>query len=227
MTQQGEDPASARRAGAAELRLAAARAPALDEVPAREDLPRDRTQAILEATKQVATLLKRQKHRFALAGSVAAYAHGTSTGLQHDVDFCVRAEDAEAVAVTLREGGLDVRTPPEDWLLKSRCLGQEVDIIFRLAHRPVTTQMLDRAVEMPVESVRMPVLSATDLMSSLLSAFTEHYCDFGSVLPVARALREKIDWDQVRHECGEQPMPAAFLFLLERLDVVSPRREQP
>jgi hypothetical protein len=44
---------------------------------------------------------------------------------------------------------------------------------------------------------------------------------------VARAVREKVDWDAVRAACGDQPMPAAFLFLLERLNVIDPREEQP
>ncbi|MBS2961988.1 hypothetical protein KGA66_02940 [Actinocrinis puniceicyclus] len=38
--------------------------------------PPDRTQAILDAAKQVGSLLKAAGHRFALAGGVAAYAHG-------------------------------------------------------------------------------------------------------------------------------------------------------
>ncbi|MGX1128178.1 hypothetical protein RKD49_000368 [Streptomyces glaucescens] len=228
MTQHSDGPASARRAGTGDLRLATAvKDPVPSEAPGTQgDLPRDRTQAILEATKQVGTLLKGNEHRFALAGSVAAYAHGAGTNLQHDADFCVRAEDADTVAATLRDGGLEVRTPPEDWLLKTECFGQSVDIIFRLAHRPVTTEMLERAEEMPVESVLMPVLSATDLLASLVSAFSEHYCDFGAVLPVARALREKVDWEFVRRECGAEPMPAAFLFLLERLNVIEPWEEQ-
>ncbi|WP_320783758.1 hypothetical protein [Streptomyces sp. CRN 30] len=189
------------------------------------ELPRDRNQAILEAAKQVGALLKRQGHPFALAGSVAVYAHGGSGNLQHDADFCVRPEDAEAVAATLQEAGLLVYTPPEDWLIKAKCLGQDVDVIFELAHQPVTLEMLDRAEELPVDSVRMPVLAPTDLMRSLLGAFSEHYCDFGSVLPIARALREKIDWAEVRRDCGAAPMPAAFLFLLERLDVIAPHEE--
>lgn len=190
-----------------------------------QELPRDRNQAILEAAKQVGALLKRKEHPFALAGSVAVYAHGGSGNLQHDADFAVLPEDAGAVAATLREAGLPVYTPPEDWLIKAKCLGQDVDVIFELAHQPVTTEMLDRAEELPVDSVRMLVLAPTDLMRSLLGAFSEHYCDFGSVLPIARALREKIDWAAVRRDCGEAPMPAAFLFLLERLDVIAPYEE--
>ncbi|WP_051865770.1 nucleotidyltransferase family protein [Streptomyces griseus] len=214
MTQYGEDTTLARRS-------TDAKAPPAGEL----SLPQDRHQAILEAAKQIGALLKRDGHRFALAGSVAVHAHGGSTNLQHDADFCVRPEDADAVAATLREAGLDVCTPPEDWLLKTTCFGQDIDIIFELAHRPVTTEMLTRAQEIPVDSVRMPVLSPTDLVGSLIAAFSEHHCDFGAVLPVARALREKVDWPEVRRARGDEPMPAAFLFLLERLNVVAPQKD--
>ncbi|CAL9283063.1 hypothetical protein SUDANB180_06936 [Streptomyces sp. enrichment culture] len=195
--------------------------------PDPAELPQDRSQAILEAAKQIGALLKRAGHPFALAGSVAVYAHGGSRYLQHDADFAIRPEDAEAVAATLREAGLGVRVPPEDWLIKTTCHGQNVDIIFSLAHQPVTREMLDRAHTLPVDSVLMPVLSPTDLIQSLISAFSEHYCDFGSVLPVARAVREKVDWEAVRAACGAEPMPAAFLFLLERLNVIDAQEGRP
>ncbi|MGW1325560.1 nucleotidyltransferase family protein [Streptomyces antibioticus] len=190
--------------------------------PREPDLPADRSQAILETTKKVGAVLKRAGHRLALAGSVAVYAQGGSArgGLQHDADFCVLPEDAEAVAAALRDAGLTVRVPPEDWLLKTTCLGQDVDIIFELSYGPVTAELLDRADDLPVDSVQMPVLSATDLLVGLNSAFSEHHCDFGAVLPVARALREKVDWTEVRRRCGDRPMPAAFLYLLERLNVI-------
>ncbi|MEV8596032.1 nucleotidyltransferase family protein [Streptomyces sp. NPDC052012] len=225
MTENSEDTAHVRRPGIPELRLAgdASGRPAPPPTPpgeAEPELPRDRNQAILEAAKQVGAVLKREGHRFALAGSVAVYAHGGSGNLQHDVDFCVRPEDAGPVEDTLREAGLPVRHPPEDWLIKATCFGQDVDIIFELAHRRVSTAMLDRAEELSVESVRMPVLAPTDLLWSLIAAFSEHHCDFGAVLPIARALREKVDWDRVRSDCGDEPMPAAFFFLLERLNVI-------
>ncbi|KUL57611.1 nucleotidyltransferase family protein [Streptomyces sp. NRRL S-1521] len=191
------------------------------DVPA-EELPPDLNQAILEATKQVGALLKRNGHDFALAGSVAVYAHGGAGNLQHDADFCIKPEDAEAVAATLSEAGLTVYQPPEDWLLKAKCLGQDIDLIFELAHQPVTADLLARATELPVDSVRMPVLAPTDLMRALLAAFSEHHCDFGAVLPIARQLREMVDWETVRRDCHDAPMPAAFLYLLERLQVVAP-----
>ena len=186
------------------------------------DPPHDRHQAILEAAKQVGSLLKRKEHRFALAGSVAVYAHGGSGRLQHDADFCVLREDAGAVAATLEEAGLTVVEPPEDWLWKTRCLGEDIDLLFELAHQPVTTEVLEQAVELPLDSVRMPVLAATDLVWSLLASFSEHHCDFGAALPIARALREKVDWERIRENCADAPMPEAFLYLLERLRVIPP-----
>jgi hypothetical protein len=230
MTQNGDDVMPARRPEAPELRPATTNAepPSRHEPPPQEpQLPHDRSQAILEAAKRVGALLKRNGPAFALAGSVAVYAHGGSENLQHDADFCVRPGEAEAVTATLSEAGLPVHRPPEDWLLKTKCFGQDIDIIFELAHRPVTTDMLARAEELPVASVRMPVLAPTDLLWSLIAAFSEHHCDFGAVLPVARALREKVDWERVRHDCGDEPMPAAFFFLLERLKVIAPQKEVP
>ncbi|QNP66203.1 nucleotidyltransferase family protein [Streptomyces genisteinicus] len=217
------------RAEAARGEQAAARAPGAEgaaETAPQAGPPVDRHQAILEAAKQVGSLLKREGHAFALAGSVAVYAHGGAARFQHDADFCVRREDADAVAATLREGGVTVYEPPEDWLWKAKCLGEDVDLLFEIAHEPVTSELLDRAVELPVDSVRMPVLSATDLLRSLLGSFSEHHCDFGAVLPIARALREKVDWELVRRDRGDSPMPAAFLYLLERLQVVAPQADR-
>lgn len=227
MTQHADDDALEQAAGVAELRLATGDpdlGPPYD-VPA-EDLPLDRNQAILQATKQVGSILKRRGHLFALAGSVAVYAHGGTQNLQHDVDFAIRPEDAESVAETLREAGLVVYEPPEDWLLKAACLGQQVDLIFELAHQPVTADLLERAERLSVDSVFMPVLSPTDLVHSLVAAFSEHHCDFGAVLPIARTLREKVDWDRVRRACGDEPMPDAFFYFLERLDVIAPRPKE-
>ncbi|MEU0721249.1 nucleotidyltransferase family protein [Streptomyces lavendulocolor] len=189
--------------------------------------PPDRTQAILEATKQVAALLKSAGHPFALAGSVAAYAHGVPQSLQHDTDFAILREDAEAVTQDLEAAGIQVRVPPEDWLIKARSHGEEIDLIFELARHPVTPELLQRAHTLPVDSVRMPVLAPTDLVGSLLAAFSEHHCDFGAVLPIARTLREKIDWDLLRRESEGSPMPEAFLYLLERLNVIEPREATP
>ncbi|WP_342451041.1 nucleotidyltransferase family protein [Streptomyces flavochromogenes] len=197
-------------------------AEAAAEVRQAQALPPDHTQAILEVTKEVAGVLKSSGCPFALVGSVAVYAYGIPVGLQHDTDFVVRREDAEKVTGLLRERGLEVVEPPEDWLVKARKDGEQIDLIFALAGRPVTTELLDRAPTLPVDSVHMPVIDPTDLMTGRLAALSEHHCDYGPLLPVARGLRERVDWDLVRHETADKPMAAAFLYLLELLDVIPP-----
>ncbi|WP_369142584.1 nucleotidyltransferase family protein [Streptomyces sp. R44] len=186
-------------------------------------LPLDHTQAILETTKEVGAALKASGRPFALVGSVAAYAHGIPVRLQHDTDFAVLREDAEVVAESLRERGVRIVDPPEDWLVKARAGGEEIDLIFSLAGRPVTAELLARAQTLPVDSVHMPVLAPTDLLASRLLALSEHHCDFGPLLPLARGLRERIDWERVGEDTAGAPMAQAFLYLLELLDVL-PRR---
>ena len=100
---------------------------------------------------------------------------------------------------------------------------EQVDLIFELAQQSIDERFLARAEELSVNSVRMPVIAATDMIGSLLAAFSEHHCDFGAVLPIARLLREKVDWRGLRAQFGSQPMPDAFLYLLERLDVIPAR----
>ncbi len=73
---------------------------------------------------------------------------------------------------------------------------------------------------LPVLSVQMPVLQATDIVVTKLMALDEHYCDFSRMLPVARALREQVDWESVRREVGGNPFAEVFLELLDRLEVV-------
>ncbi|MFD3683138.1 nucleotidyltransferase family protein [Streptomyces sp. NPDC058613] len=192
-------------------------------IPADGPLPKDHTQAILETTKLVAALLKRSGPPFALAGSVAAFAHGLPARFQHDTDFCVRPEDADAAVKALEEGGIEMRRAPEDWLVKGRSGGEEIDLIFELARRPVSTELLERADVKAVDSVWMPVLAPTDLMESRLAALCEHYCDFGDLLPMARMLREQIDWVRLDRAHRSEPLPDAFLHLLERLRVIDDR----
>ncbi|WMX43764.1 nucleotidyltransferase family protein [Streptomyces roseicoloratus] len=185
-----------------------------------QPLPADHTQAILEATKEVGAVLKTSGCPFALVGSVAVYAHGIPVRLQHDTDFALRAEDADTVTRLLRRRGIRIVEPPEDWLVKARSGGEEIDLIFALAGRPVTRELLDRAWTLPVDSVHMPVIDPTDLLVGRLAALSEHHCDFGPLLPVARGLRERVDWDRVRAETRDRPMAVAFLYLLELLDVL-------
>jgi hypothetical protein len=175
-------------------------------------------EALREGLKRVAVALKESGHRFALAGGYAAWVHGSPEPL-HDVDFLVRQEDAAAVVEDLVGRGLDVVQPAEDWLFKVQVDGAVVDVLHRALGGSVE-QMLEAAEEASVLSVRMPVVSATDVTSEKLLALDEHYCDLAAVLPTMRALREQVDWAQVRRRTEGQPFAEAVLYLLERLEIV-------
>lgn len=171
-----------------------------------------------EALKRVGVALKESGIPFALVGGYAVWARGGPEP-EHDVDFMVAADDAAKTAEVLAQKGLRVEHPPEDWLFKVWTDGCMVDVIFRDSGEPAARAAVEDADEVEVLSVAMPVLSATALMVQKLNALDEHYCDFGYLLPVARALREQVDWPRVRARTSDNDFAAAFLFLLERLAI--------
>jgi hypothetical protein len=178
-----------------------------------------------EALKLVAVTLKQGDAPFALTGGYALWARGGPEP-EHDVDFMVAEADAPHVMARLAEQGLQVVQPPEDWLFKVFVgEGPEpamVDVLFRSAGTPVERGHFDGVDEIEVESVAMPVLPATTLMSDKLNAMEEHACDFGKALPAARAVREQVDWEVVRRQTKDNDFAFAFLVLLERLGVIAP-----
>ncbi len=175
-----------------------------------------------EALKRVAVALKQSGIPFALVGGYAVWARGGPEP-DHDVDFMVAEEDNAKAAEYLAEQGFQVVQPPEDWLFKVFTDGSMVDVIHRDAGTPATREVVEDADEIEVLSVQMPVLSGTELMVQKLTSMDEHSCDFSRQLPVARALREQVDWARVRRETAGHAFAEAFLFLLERLEVIEPR----
>jgi predicted nucleotidyltransferase len=170
------------------------------------------------ALKRSASVLKRSGVPFALAGSYALWVRGAPES-EHDVDFVVSEEDVEQVADTFAADGFDVERPPEDWLLKVSVEGVTVDILHRLAGDPVSADILERADVIEVLSIRIPVLAATELIATRLQVMSEHYCDFGALLPAVRAVREQLDWPRLRKETAGNDFAAAFLFLTDRLGI--------
>lgn len=182
----------------------------------------DRAQQNLrEALKRVAVVLKQSGIPFALTGGYAVWARGGPES-DHDVDFLVAEADARAAAEVLAQHGLDVVQPPEDWLFKVYTDDAMVDVIHRHSGQPAQRSVVEDAAELEVLSVSMPVLSATELLVQKLSALDEHMCDFAVLLPVARALREQVDWDRVRRETAGHPFAQSFLFLAEQLAIIAP-----
>jgi Uncharacterised nucleotidyltransferase len=176
-------------------------------------------EGLVTTLKRVASVLKQADIPFALGGSFAVYAHGGHSS-DHDVDFLIREQDKERALEELQAVGFVAERPPEDWLVKVYDDGRLVDLIYRPVETPVTEATFEDTVIRPVDAIHMPVLSATQLMVHKLLSFSQHYCDFARGLPLARSLREQIDWDRVRKETAHSPYAEAFLILLDRLDVV-------
>ena len=175
-------------------------------------------EALLVTMKRVASVLKESGIPFALAGGFAVYAHGGSSS-DHDVDFLLRESDVPKALEALEAAGFTRHQPPEDWLVKVYDEDRLVDLIFRPVECPVTDETLADTVVLLVTSMYLPVLSATALMVHKLLTFSQHYCDFARGLPMARSLREQIDWARVRRETAPSPYAEAFLLLLDRLNV--------
>ena len=171
-----------------------------------------------ELLKSVATTLKRAGIPFALAGGYAVWSRGGPEST-HDVDFVIPPSRIDDAVQALHAAGHDPHPNSEDWLMKVSLDDIVVDLIHRLPIGDVDEALLDRCDERSVDSVRMPVMCATDLLMCRMLAFTEHSCDFGPVLGFARALREQVDWEVVRERTRQNPFAAAFLQLLESLDV--------
>ena len=174
---------------------------------------------LLRTLTKVANALRSEGIPFALTGGCAGYARGGPTS-EHDVDLLVREQDATEAVRVLVARGLRAAEPPEDWLLKVYDGDSLVDLLFRPNERPVTDELLAMAEEMPVGSVMLPVMPATYVLISKLLVLDGHRCDFSELLPFARALREQIDWQQVRDETKHSPYAEAFLVLVERLDII-------
>ena len=183
-------------------------------------------QPLIATLKRVADHLKAAQVPFALAGSFAAYARG-GAACDHDVDFLIKECDAERALSALADAGFRTEHPPEGWLVKvyeDDCL---VDLIFSPVQRPVTDATLADSEVLPVNAAHMPVLSATELMIHKILSFGPHYCDYTRALPLARSLREQIDWARVEREVAHSPYAMAFLTLLDRLHVISLAEASP
>jgi hypothetical protein len=178
------------------------------------------TEAILDTLIRVSAALKGSNVRFALTGGSAVYALG-GVPSEHDVDVVVREQDAERAVQTLVEAGLTEEETPLDWLRKVRDEDRIVDLIFRSITRTIDDEVLDEAEEVKVGPLVVPVLPATTIMIDKLLVFGEHFCDFTWALPAARALREQIDWAQVRKAVSHSPYAEAFMLLADRLGLSS------
>jgi predicted nucleotidyltransferase len=178
--------------------------------------------AELEATlKKAAAALREADVPFLLGGSLASWARG-GPETRHDLDLMIKHEDAERALDALVQTGMRPERPPENWLLKAWDGDVLIDLIFWPSGMAVDDEVLARGEELSVLGMEMQVMALEDVLVTKLRALTEHNLRYESLLAISRALREQVDWAQVRRRTQDSPYARAFFVLLEGLDIIEP-----
>ncbi|MGH3009978.1 MAG: nucleotidyltransferase domain-containing protein [Gaiellaceae bacterium] len=185
-------------------------------------MPEPTFEEMLDAMKAAAGALQRHEIPFVLGGGLAVWARGGPKS-EHDVDFMIKQEDAEAALAALEEEGLRTEIPPEGWLYKAwHENGTLVDLIFQPTGGPINDEAIERSPVIEVSALRVHVYSLEEVMTGKLLAITEQEPDFGQLLSYARSLREQIDWEDVRARTASSPFARSFFTLVEGLGIVEP-----
>jgi putative nucleotidyltransferase-like protein len=188
----------------------------------RVPMPESSFDELIEAMKAGAGILQQAGIPFVLGGGLSAWARGGPRS-EHDVDFLLRPEDADSALDAFESAGWRTQKPPEGWLYKTwHENGALVDLIFNPASGPITDEMIERSPEGEVMALRVHVSTLEDVMVAKLLAMTEQEPDFSAALEWARALREQIDWDNVRARTEASAFAKAFFTLVEALGIVEP-----
>jgi hypothetical protein len=174
----------------------------------------------IESTlKRSAAALKDAEVPFVLGGSLAVFARGGPESCS-DLDLVVKPADAERAHRVLLDLGLRPEDPPEDWLLKAWDGDVLVDLIFAPVGLDVDDALIETADQMNVLSIHMPVMRLEDVFTTKLMSMNDHYLEYAGLLKLVRAVREQVDWHEVRSRTGESPYARAFFALLDELEVV-------
>jgi hypothetical protein len=174
----------------------------------------------LEATlKRTAQALRAADIPFLLGGSLASWARGGPES-RHDLDLMIREQDAEPALAALEAAGMRPEHPPEEWLVKAWDGDVLVDLIFSPKGLPIDDEVLARGETMSVLAMEMRVMAIEDVVITKLMALNEHALRYESLLEIARALREQIDWGHVRSATASSPFARAFFVLCEGLGII-------
>jgi putative nucleotidyltransferase-like protein len=174
---------------------------------------------IEQALKRSAAALREADIPFLLGGSLASWARG-GPETRHDLDLIVKPADAEKALEALAQAGMRTERPPEEWLFKAWDGDTLVDLIYCPKGLPVDDELIGRGEELSVLGMDIRVMALEDVMATKLMALTEHSLRYESLLQIARALREQIDWASVRARTAESPFARAFFVLLDGLEIV-------
>ena len=171
------------------------------------------------ALKRSAAALRSADVPFLLGGSLASWAHG-GPETRHDLDLVIKTEDIERAVAALEEVGMRFEDPPEEWLVKVWDGDTLVDLIHHPKGLPVDDALIERGEVMSVLGMEMRVMALEDVLVTKLMALSEHSLRYESLLAISRALREKVDWDDVHSRTLDSPFARAFFVMLEGLGVL-------
>ena len=175
--------------------------------------------AIEHALKRSAAALRDADIPFLLGGSLASWARG-GPETRHDLDLMIKPEDAERALAALVEAGMRPEDPPEEWLVKAWDGDVLVDLIFGPKGLTITDEVIARGESMSVLGMEIRVMALEDVVTTKLMALSEHALRYESLLQIARALREQIEWDTVRARTESSPFARAFFVLAEDLGIL-------
>ncbi len=173
-----------------------------------------------DALKKSGAALREADVPFLLGGSLASWARG-GPETRHDLDLVIKPEDVDRAVAALEEAGLRPEDPPEEWLVKAWDGNTLVDLIHHPKGLAVDDALIERGEVMSVLGMEMRVMALEDVLVTKLSALTEHSLRYESLLAISRALREKVDWEEVRARTSDKPLARAFFVMLEGLGILS------
>jgi hypothetical protein len=169
--------------------------------------------------KRAVAALREADVPFLLAGSLAVWARGGPEA-RHDLDFVIKPEDADRALAVLEEAGMRTEKPPEEWLHKAWDGDVLIDLIFGPRGLEVTDEVIARGELLHVVGITIPVMAIEDVLATKLMALHEHELDYTSVLRIARAVREQIDWPSLRSRTRGSPYALAFFVMCDELGIV-------
>jgi hypothetical protein len=173
-----------------------------------------------DTLKKSAAALRGADVPFLLGGSLASWARG-GPETRHDLDLVIQPADVERAVEALEAVGLRYEDPPEEWLVKAWDGTTLVDLIHHPKGIPVDATLIERGEVMSVLGMEMRVMALEDVLVTKLMALSEHSLRYESLLAISRALREKVDWEDVRSRTSDSPFARAFFVMLEGLGVLA------
>jgi hypothetical protein len=153
----------------------------------------------------------------AFMGGIASTALGRPRWT-HDIDLCVRREDARAMLAAFADAGYDAEETDQTWLYKAMKDGVLVDIIFESTGGIVLDdEMLSRVRQGRFQDLQLNVLGPEDLLVIKAIVHREHrqrhWFD-------ALALVEtgELDWPYLLRRAAPAPRRVASLLLYAQTD---------